>query len=292
MKTKKIIVALLGAIAVTGIGVSTVANAARSNFAHHKFTLSTSSENININVRDQAQEAKELAEFKAQFKEAGINLTPQQDVAITQAVEKMRDDYEKVFKKDAVKTIGQVLYAASLPSEEERGKMMESIGFSRPIATFYESVSNAMTPEQRPTWERIWKEQAAKRERSSQANGFKWEGNIASVAEQKQQFEELKKEFQDAGLPLSSQQEKQMLVAQERLNAEVEQAFKTNPNQALLSLAGIFFAPKEKQGEAFVESSIGKSTVKYLQAVDTILTPEQQKVWQKKPNNSVKNHQS
>ncbi len=290
MKGKKLMAILFGTIAVTGISISTLANAAKSTNQTQKISHYNSNKiEMNTNYKDREQEAKYLAEIEKKFKEAGVKLTGQQEIQIRQAHKKMIDGYEQVFEKDTLKTLGKLILSAYLP-EKQGSKVAESTGIYQPLVTFYTSVSNSLTPEQRPTWEKIWREMGTERQQESQANNFKITigDNTVTVAERKQDFEKTKKKFRDAGLALTPQQETQMWEAGEKLAAELESFFQTNPEKTFMGLLAAALLPPE-QGEEIVSTTVGKPLGSYVQSVASILTPQQREFWEKSFANPPKN---
>lgn len=280
--SKKLIAVLIGTIALTGISISTLANAAKSNRPTQQLTLTTGKKTqMNTSQINKEEAAKMLAEIETRFKKEGINLTPEQKKQIQLAQTTLFNEMQQFFQENTMQKLGQLLLSAVLP-EEQGSKIAESTGIGEPIAKFYTTISNSLAPEQRPTWERIWKELGSERQKANEGNTFNWEtaDEKATVAERRKLFEENNKRFKNAGLPLTPQQEAQMWEAEEKLSKELlENTFKGNYGKNFIAILAAMMISKE-QGEVAVSSAVNKPLTDYIQAVDNILTPEQQKFWQ------------
>lgn len=205
-----------------------------------------------------AEEARQLEAMKKSFQDAGINLTPQQETQIAQAARKMNRDLQQLFAGNPKQMLGQLLLGTFL-SGGEGEKIIASTGIGEPIANFYTTVSDTLTPEQRPTWEQIWKEGKFMQTASNQNNDFTFniESNI-SAEERAQNFEKTKKMFRDAGVALTPQQEAQMQKAEDKLNADFKQVFKKDGNRTIAGVFAAMLLPKE-QSEKVAASIVNRS---------------------------------
>lgn len=282
--SKKLIAVLIGTIVLTGLGISTLANAAKSNRPTQQLTLTTGKKTeMNTNQINKEEAAKMLAEIERRFQKEGINLTPEQKKQIQLAQTTLFNEMQLFFQESTMQKLGQLLLSAVLP-EEQGSKLAESTGIGEPVAKFYTTIFNSLAPEQRPTWERIWKELGSERQKANQGITFNWEtaDEKATVAERRKLFEENNRKFKDAGLALTPQQEAQMWQAEKKLSTELlENTFKGNSGKNFIAILAAMMMSKEK-GEIAVSSSVKKPLEEYIQAVDSILTPEQQKFWQQR----------
>jgi hypothetical protein len=140
-----------------------------------------------------------------------------------------------------------------------------------------EAIVNTLTAEQRLLWERYLHEQAAQFERDAVSEEISIGRDRTDEA---RQWEALKQRLREAGVPLTLEQEAQMQQIHEQMGNELEQAFRANPFQELGKLFGLFFLPRVWAERMAASSAVDSSLQTYIQSINTILTPEQQQVWQ------------
>jgi hypothetical protein len=281
----KLTAIVAGALILIGIGASSFAATITTKTAK---TISNNESKVKMEPINPAEEARQFEAINKTFQEAGINLTSQQETQIQKAAKKMNADVQQLFAGNSKQVFGQLLLGIFL-SGGEGEKIIASTGVGEPIANFYTTVSNTLTPQQRPTWEKIWREGKFMQTASNQQNNFTFDmgPNAVNASERAQNFEKTKKIFSDAGVALTPQQETQMLKAEDKLNADFEQAFKKDGGR---NLAGIFAAmllPKEqgeKIGEKVASSIVINPMTAYFENVNGILNPQQRKVWEQSFN--------
>jgi uncharacterized membrane protein len=281
MKRNKLITVFAGAIVLTGIGSAGFAVAQTLNTMQQSLLSSSNNTEFKMDEVSPAQEAQEWQEMKQRFIRAGIDLTPQQETTIRQAIRQLREDMRPVFQDNPLMTIAQLMAASSLPQVQGEA-FMKMTGLDQklgnPLLAYRTSVLNALTPEQRPLWEqRIWQQQGE--QTRSENNQFTV--TTASPTEQAQQWEQTKQRFIAAGVPLTPQQETQLQAAETKLQADLAQEFRSNPSGTFARFAAVAMLPASIT-ERFAESLLGQAVITHWQSVDQILTPEQRQVWEQR----------
>lgn len=231
-----------------------------------------------MNQLTPAEEAQQWQEMKQKFIDAGINLTPQQETIIRQAQRKLASDMLQVFQDNPLMTLGQLIAASSLPQKQGE-EMMKATGLDEklgyPLLAYRNSVLNALTPEQRPVWEKyVWNREGQARSSENSQINF----NSPDAAEQARQWEAKKQRFRDAGVPLTLQQEAQMQATEAKLQADLDQEFQANPTGTFARFVAVALLPAPIT-EQFAEGLLGQSVLTHFQSVNQILTPAQQRVW-------------
>ena len=90
-------------------------------------------------------------------------------------------------------------------------------------------------------------------------------------AEEARQWEAFKQAFRDAGMPLAPEQTRNVL----------EPKFQANPVRTLVELILPFYLPEWIARSIFRSSAVANSVLVSVEATRTILTPEQQQVWER-----------
>jgi Spy/CpxP family protein refolding chaperone len=289
MKRCKLIGALIAATVLTGLGNAGFAMA--QTFSSMKQGLLSSSNETEFKMDEitPAQEAQEWQEMKQRFIDAGINLTPQQESTIRQAVNQLRAEMRPVFQDNPLATFAQLIAAATLP-EPQGEALMRTTGLDQrlgtPLLAYRNRVLNALTPEQRPIWEsQIW--QGGDRPQSENPatdNPLQMTTADPDLAEQDRFWEKTKQRFREAGVPLTPQQEAQIQAADAKLQAELTQEFQTNPVGTFARFAAFAMLPASIT-ERIASDLLGQAVITNLQTVDQILTPEQRQIWEHRFSN-------
>lgn len=289
MKRNKLFGVLVGVIVLAGLSSAGFAVGQTLNTMKQSLLSSSNKTEFKMDEITPAQEAQEWQEMKQRFIQAGINLTSQQETTIRQAVRQLRTDMRPVFQDNSLTTFAQLIAAATLPQPQGE-ELMKTTGLDQrlgaPLLTYRNTVLNALTPEQRPIWERqIW--QNGDRPQStnqSTDNPLQITATTPDSAEQARFWEETKQRFRDAGVPLTPQQEAQMQAADAKLQADLTQEFQTNPAGAFARFAAFAMLPASIT-EGIASDLLGQSVITHLRSVDQILTPQQQQVWQQRFSN-------
>jgi hypothetical protein len=101
------------------------------------------------------------------------------------------------------------------------------------------------------------------------------------LAEQARFWEETKRQFRDAGVPLTPQQEAQMQAADATLQAHLTQEFQANPVGTFARFTAFAMLPAAIT-ERIAPDLLGQPVLTHLRSVDQILTPQQQQIWQQR----------
>lgn len=208
MKRNKLFGVLVGVIVLAGLSSAGFAVGQTLNTMKQSLLSSSNKTEFKMDEITPAQEAQEWQEMKQRFIQAGINLTSQQETTIRQAVRQLRTDMRPVFQDNSLTTFAQLIAAATLPQPQGE-ELMKTTGLDQrlgaPLLTYRNTVLNALTPEQRPIWERqIW--QNGDRPQStnqSTDNPLQITATTPDSAEQARFWEETKQRFRDAGVPLT-----------------------------------------------------------------------------------------
>lgn len=300
MKGDKLIGVLAGAIVLTGVGgmgyvVAQTFNNARESLlsvsskvqlkTNQSTPKTTNETEFKMNPLTPEEEAKQWQETKQKLAEVGINLTPQQETTIRQAQRKLSNEMIELFQDNPLVTLGQLIAASSLPPKQGED-MMKVTGLDQrlgnPLLAYRNSVLAALTPEQRPIWDKhFWNREGQAR---STENNFQITSDAPDPAEQARQWEETKQRFRAAGVPLTPQQETQMQAANSKLQADLNQEFQANPTGTFARFFAVAVLP-EAITERFADTLMGQSLIAHFQEVNQILTPEQQKVWERSFSN-------
>jgi hypothetical protein len=289
MKRNKSIGVLAGAIVLTGIGSAGFAVAQSLNTMKQSLFSSINQTEFKMDEITPAQEAQEWQEMKQRFNNAGINLTPQQETTIRQAVRQLGADMRPIFADNPLTTFAQLIAAATLPQPQGEA-LMKTTGldqrFGTPLLAYRNTVLNALTSEQRPIWEsQIWQNgDRAQATNQSLDNPLQITTAAPDLAEQARFWEETKQRFRDAGVPLTPQQEAQMQAADAKLQADLTQEFQANPVGAFARFAAVAMLPAAIT-ERIAPDLLGQSVITHLRSVDQILTPQQQQIWQQRFDN-------
>jgi Spy/CpxP family protein refolding chaperone len=233
-----------------------------------------------------AQEAQEWQEMKQRFVNAGINLTPQQETTIRQAVNQLRADMRPLFQDNPMATIAQLIAAATLPQPQGEA-LMKTTGLDQrlgmPILAYRDRVLNVLTPEQRSIWEsQIWQGGDRYQPTTTETDSpLQITTTAPNPDEQARFWEETKQAFRKAGVPLTPQQEAQMQAADAKLQAELTQEFQTNPVGIFARLAAFAILPASIT-ERIASDLLGQPIIANIQSVDRILTPEQRQIWEQR----------
>ncbi len=288
MKRNKLIVVLAGAIVLTGLGSTGFAMAQTLNSMKQSLSSSNKAE-FKMDEITPAQEAQEWQEMKQRFVNAGINLTPQQETTIRQAVNQLRADIRPVFQDNPLTTFAQLIAAATLPQPQGEA-LMRTTGLDQrlgtPLLAYRNSVLNALTPEQRPIWEsQIWQNSDRSQTTNTGTDNPRQLTTIApDPAEEARFWEETKQKFREAGVPLTPQQEAQIQAADAKLQAELTQEFQVNPVGTFARFAAFAMLPAAIT-ERIAPDLLGQSVIANLRSVDQILTPQQRQIWQQRFSN-------
>lgn len=130
------------------------------------------------------------------------------------------------------------------------------------------AIATTLTPEQRQLWQRYLSDRAA------QAN----RGEVPMQRDRATE-EAIKQALTDAGVPLTPEQEARMEQINEQMGKELEQTFRTNSLPVFGQLLTSFFLPQPLAERVFGASTVGNAVRTYIEATNTILTPEQQQIW-------------
>ncbi|KAM3102124.1 hypothetical protein ACKFKF_04900 [Phormidesmis sp. 146-12] len=95
-----------------------------------------------------------------------------------------------------------------------------------------------------------------------------------------QSWEEIRQMYEDAGVPLSPEQEAQYQQANEQLKARIEPEFRAAPIVFILRFLVMAILPKMVL-DIVGGLLLGDAIVDYLKAMAQILTPEQLEVWER-----------
>jgi len=98
-----------------------------------------------------------------------------------------------------------------------------------------------------------------------------------------QSWDEIRQMYQDAGVPLSPEQEVQYQQANEQLRARIEPAFRAAPIVFILRFLVMAILPKMIL-DCVGGLLLGDDIVNYVTTMAQILTPEQLEVWQRSFN--------
>lgn len=98
-----------------------------------------------------------------------------------------------------------------------------------------------------------------------------------------QSWDEIRQMYEDAGVPLSPEQEAQYQQANEQLKARIEPEFRAAPIVFILRFLVMAILPKIVL-DIVGSSLLGDAIVDYLNTMAQILTPEQLEVWQRSFN--------
>lgn len=288
MKHNKLIAVLAGAIVLTGLGSAGFAMAQTLNSMKQSLSSNNKTE-FKMDEVTPAQEAQEWQEMKQRFVNAGINLTPQQETTIRQAVNQLRAEMRPVFQDNPLATFAQLIAAATLPQPQGEALMRTTELDQRlgtPLLAYRDRVLNALTPEQRPIWEsQIW-QNGDRHQSTNPATDTPFQITTAdpNPVEQDRFWEETKQKFREAGVPLTPQQEAQMQAADAKLQAELTQEFQTNPVGTFARFAAFAMLPASIT-ERIAADLLGQAVIANLQTVDQILTPQQRQIWQQRFSN-------
>ncbi len=284
MQRNKLIAVLAGTIVLTGLGAGF---AVAQTFNGVKQSLSSGHETeFKMDEITPAQEAQEWQEMKQRFVNAGIHLTPHQETTIRQAVNQLREEMRPVFQNNPMATFAQLIAAATLPQPQGEA-LMRTTGLDQrlgaPLLAYRDRVLNALTPEQRPIWERqIWQNgDRLQSENLATDNPRQMTVVAPDPAEQNRFWEETKQQFRAAGVPLTPQQEAQMQAADAKLQAELTQEFQVNPVGTFARFAAFAMLPAFIT-ERIASDLLGQSVITHLQTVDQILTPHQRQIWEQR----------
>jgi len=289
MKHNQLIGVLVGAIALTSLGSAGFAMAQTLNTMRQSLLSNSNQTEFKMDEISPAQEAQEWQEMKQRFIRAGINLTSQQETTIRQAVRQLRIDMRPVFEDNPLATFAQLIAAATLPQSQGE-ELMRTTGLDQqlgtPLLTYRNTVLNALTPEQRPIWEsQIWQNgDRSQSTNQSTDNPLQITTAAPDPDEQARFWEETKRRFTDAGVPLTPQQEAQMQAADAKLQAELAQEFQANPAGTFARFAAFAMLPASIT-ERIAPDLLGQSVIAHLRSVNQILTPQQQQVWQRRFSN-------
>lgn len=289
MKRNKLIGVLVGAIALTSLGSAGFAVAQTLNTMKQSLLFSSNQTEFKMDEITPAQEAQEWQEMQQRFTRAGINLTPQQETTIRQAVNQLRADMRPVFQANPLTTFTQLIAAATLPQPQGEA-LMKTTGLDQrlgtPLLTYRNTVLNALTPEQRSIWEQqIWQNgDKAQSTNTTLDNPLQITTTAPDPAEQARFWEETKRRFREAGVPLTPQQEEQMQAADAKLQAHLTQEFQANPVGTFARFAAFAMLPAAIT-ERIAPDLLGQPVLTHLRSVDQILTPQQQQVWQQRFSN-------
>jgi hypothetical protein len=277
---------LVGAIELTGLGSAGFAVAQSLNTMKQSLFSSSNQTEFKMDEITPAQEAQEWQEMKQRFNNAGINLTPQQETTIRQAVNQLRADMRPVFQDNPLTTFTQLIAAATLPQPQGE-ELMKTTGLDQrlgtPLLAYRNTVLNALTPEQRSIWEsQIWQNgDRPQATNTTSDNPFQITTTAPDLSEQARFWEETKQHFRAAGVPLTPQQEEQIQAADAKLQAELTQEFQVNPGGIFARFAAFAILPAFIT-ERIAPDLLGQSVIDNLRSVDQILTPQQQQIWQQR----------
>jgi uncharacterized membrane protein len=132
MKRNKLIGVLVGAIALTSLGGASFAVAQTLNNMKQSLLSSSNQTEFKMDEITPAQDAQEWQEMKQRFIRAGINLTPQQETTMRQAVKQLRTDMRPVFQDNPLATFAQLIAAATLPAPQGEALMKVECAHASP----------------------------------------------------------------------------------------------------------------------------------------------------------------
>ncbi|BAU15328.1 hypothetical protein LEP3755_58860 [Leptolyngbya sp. NIES-3755] len=98
-----------------------------------------------------------------------------------------------------------------------------------------------------------------------------------------QSWDEIRQMYEDAGVPLSAEQEAQYQQANERLRARIEPEFRADPIAFILRFLVMAILPKMIL-DMVGKELLGDAILEHFITMTQILTPEQQEVWQRSFN--------
>jgi Spy/CpxP family protein refolding chaperone len=289
MKRNQFVALFAGAIALIGLGSTGFAVAQTLNTMKQSLISSSNKTEFKMDEISPAQEAQEWQDMKQRLVNAEINLTPQQETTIRQAMNQLRAEMRPVFQDNPMATFAQLIAAATLPQPQGEA-LMRTTGLDQrlgtPLLAYRDRVLNALTPEQQTIWERqIWQNGDRPQPGTTGTDNPRQMTVVAPDPAQQERFwEETKQQFREAGVPLTPQQEAQMQAADAKLQAELTQEFQTNPVGTFARLAAFAMLPAFIT-ERIASDLLGQSIITHLQTVDQILTPQQRQIWQQRFSN-------
>lgn len=221
-------------------------------------------------------EARWWQQTRQEFVDAGITLNVDQEARLRQANRQLTLGLQQAGMSNPFEFLAYLV----LPQDSDQAdQMLRSTVSGRAFQAYSEVLENTLTPNQLQRWESYLDRQQTAQATESQLN-FSFEPTEADRAADAQFLEELKQEFQDAGVPLTSDQETQLLQANKQLITSLQQMFQEDPNRSILQVLSLAVLPQPAAEASFDSSLLINPLTDHVQAVSRILTPEQYRIWE------------
>lgn len=115
-------------------------------------TQPTQKPQITLNPPDPVEEARQWEAQKQKFREAGVPLSPQQEIQIQTAFTKLRTGMTQEIQADSVGAFGRLIAVAMLPAPITETFAKDLL--SPHILTYWRSIDQTLTPQQKQIWDR------------------------------------------------------------------------------------------------------------------------------------------